>query len=1276
MTELITPPPAAPQPVAPATDRPSPQSRLWTAALVIDWEKALYLLFIALAFITRFWGLGDRVMSHDESLHTQYSYQYYIGDGYEHTPLMHGPFLFHATAFSYWLFGAANDFTARVPVALLGVLLVFIPYFLRDWIGRKGALFASFLFLISPYITYYSRYIRHDIYIIIWAMIVVIAMWYYMRQRQEKYLYWFAAGVALMFCTKEVSFIYVAIFGSFLVMRLAVLLWTSDWFRDALPKLSQAAILLGVAILLLGAGFGGKYITGREATSQAVPTESSSGFAANPNEAQPAADTGTAGGNGIVFRWLEIAGIGAFAAAILIGVSKLRPRLDDYPEFDLILLFSTLVLPTVSPLLTTLAGWNPRDYSFNQCYPPGSESLSTLQLFFARITDGSCYTAFFTSGLVRSGIFLVFTLLVAIFVGLWWNKRRWLIAAAVFHSIFLILYTSVFTNPGGWTSGMIGSLGYWLEQQGVARGGQPWFYYFFAMPFYEFLPLLLTLLAAAYWTRRHRLHQIAGYWLGILTGGLFAGSIVNLLVYRGKVAQAIALANAQAEGAGQPLPAPLRIRADVPTSWTPLLITFLVIVVVGLVYWFLVRRGQIRAKYQLQDGEYGHVSATTFVDFVPFLFWWFLLTFVIYTVAGEKMPWLSTHFVIPMALAGGWYLQQRFADFHLRDLWNRHALLLIGVSVALVGAAFLAFGPLLLGKVPFGQQEQANLAAVGRLLGSFLMFGGMVYVWRLAAARSEAPNGEAAIRQRIPLITLLIILGAVTIRFTYMANFPNADYTNEFLVYAHGAPSTKDIVMQQIDELSLRLNGDKSMKVAFDNVSSWPYLWYLRDYPNRIYYGENPGSNILDAPVILVGDTNYSKVEPLVGEDYEMTSHIFLWWPMEEYRKLGWNALIGDNLTPADQRRGLGKPAVRQALWDIFWLRDYTQYGEVFGGSYTAGQWPLRRPLRLYIRKDVYADLWDYGAAAAAYEPPPNPYAEGELTPVASLSIGTTGSGPGQLMGPHNVAVAGNGMVYVLDAGNSRVAVFNPDGSFVTSWGQAGDQPGQFNDPWGIAVNDEFVFVADTWNYRIQKFTRDGQVVLTFGASGSPAEGQSGGGLFYGPRDIILLPDNRLLVTDTGNHRLQLFDQDGNFLQSVGSLGSLLGQMHEPVGLALGPTGDIFLADTWNSRIQRFSADLVPLSEWKISAWKGQSIVNKPYLAVDSGGRLYVTDPEGYRILIFNAGGQYLGRFGAFGTDLLQFGLPQGIAVDAQNNVYVVDSANNRVLKFNAADIGGSLPVP
>ncbi|MFB0546710.1 MAG: TIGR03663 family protein, partial [Anaerolineae bacterium] len=122
----------------------------------LNWEIALYSLLALVAFLTRFWELGIRAMSHDESLHALYSWKLYAGQGYQHSPMMHGPFLFHFNALLYFLFGD-DDFTARISTALFGVILVCTPYFLRKWLGRTGALVTSALITISPSLLYYSR---------------------------------------------------------------------------------------------------------------------------------------------------------------------------------------------------------------------------------------------------------------------------------------------------------------------------------------------------------------------------------------------------------------------------------------------------------------------------------------------------------------------------------------------------------------------------------------------------------------------------------------------------------------------------------------------------------------------------------------------------------------------------------------------------------------------------------------------------------------------------------------------------------------------------------------------------------------------------------------------------------------------------------------------------------------------------------------------------------------------------------------------------------------
>ena len=105
-----------------------------TALFAINWEIVLYIAIFMVAIVTRFYDLGARVMSHDESLHTLYSWNLYAGKGYQHDPLMHGPFLFHANALIYFLFGD-NDFTARTAPALFGIVLVILPYWFRQ-IGR------------------------------------------------------------------------------------------------------------------------------------------------------------------------------------------------------------------------------------------------------------------------------------------------------------------------------------------------------------------------------------------------------------------------------------------------------------------------------------------------------------------------------------------------------------------------------------------------------------------------------------------------------------------------------------------------------------------------------------------------------------------------------------------------------------------------------------------------------------------------------------------------------------------------------------------------------------------------------------------------------------------------------------------------------------------------------------------------------------------------------------------------------------------------------------
>ncbi|MEI2611433.1 MAG: flippase activity-associated protein Agl23 [Candidatus Promineifilaceae bacterium] len=1289
---------------------PEPRPQTLAVFYALDWEKVLYTTFVILAILSRFWSLGDRVVSHDESLHVQYSFQFYDGQGYDHTPLMHGPFLFHITALSYWLFGA-NDFTARIPTALFGVVLILLPYFFRNWLGRTGALVVSFIFLISPYTVYYARYIRNEAFVVVWALLIVWAIWMYLRRREEKYLWWFAAANALLFSTKEVSFIYTAIFGSFLLIRLFVFLWRDGVFHEQISRLARPLALIGLGVALLAGGFAVQKLTAQAETPAAEGEDQAETFAADPTEdAAAAADASTTSSQiETLMRWVQFAGLALAAYAVFLTAKAIRPQLDHYGEFDLVLLYTVLILPMLGAVPAALTGWTPRDYSLNlTCEIVGQDQLSPFNLALYRLTNPECLGNFFASGTFYITIFLVVCLVAAILLGLWWHQRRFWIALIIFQAIFTILHTSLFTNLPGWASGMVDSLAYWMAQQEVERGSQPLLYYFFVVPLYEYLSVIFSAVAIGYWVGQNRLRPLARYWGAFVLTALLAYTLVNWFSSR-----IVIFANWQPflPVVGLTVLVILsdwwwRGRTVNPTlvTWRnwgatllyvwfvirwlsyqtitvpenqagllkwPGLVAAAIILLAAVLLWFLSISRSMKAELGLENGWRDLFNAEALLDFIPFTIWWLILSWIFYSVAGEKMPWLSAHFVPPMALLVGWYFNERLTPAVRDWFFTRPALSLTGLMTLLLIAIALAGRYILFGQVSLGDQSTANLSRLGQFLGSLIVVGGLV--WLVLQVR---PRVLPTIRPLTGTIALFILLSLLTLRTSYQASYPNGDYPTEYLVYAHGAPTTKGAVMTKIEELSYRLYGDRSMQVAFDNDSSWPMTWYLRNYPNRLYYGDQPGRNLLDAPVIIVGDNNYNKVQELIGDtlstDYEEFHYNFIWWPNEDYREISWDAIFGTankeldfSLPDAPARRGLTSPAVLHAFWDIFFYRDYTRYSELFNKDYRLSNWPLRHGLRLYIRNDVKAGLWDFGAGAANahIDPYIDPYAENDLVLQPDLVL-TGSTQAGSFFNAHNVAVAANGTIYVLDAGNSQVQYFDRDGVYQGSWGSQGAEPGQFNDPWGITVDEEYVYVADTWNHRVQIFSLDGAFISQFGRLGSLANGDVGDDIFYGPRNIVVLDNERLLIADTGNHRIQIFDKEGVFSQSFGGFGAAAGQMYEPVGLSVAPDGTIYLGDTWNGRIQRFDTNFTAFFDWGVNAWRGDTNTQKPFLAIDSQNRIYITDPDRHRVIVFDVNGNYVARFGQFGTGNGQFNLPNGLFIDAADNIYVADVGNNRIVRF------------
>jgi predicted membrane-bound mannosyltransferase/DNA-binding beta-propeller fold protein YncE len=1120
--------------------RPSWLDRPVLTSLNINWETLIFALILIVGLISRFYDLEPRVMSHDENSHVYYSWRLYKGDGYQHTPLTHGPFLFHITALSYFFFGD-NDTTARIPYALFSVATIAFVWFYRRYLGRAGTIITAILVLISPFMLYYGRYVRNEAFVAFFGIVTIWAILRYLETGEVKYTYWLTAATMLHFTAKETSFIYTAqallILGLIFVFQITQKKWKDDTNRKAF------LVALIVAFILLAAAGAITVLT----TDTAAPAPVEGEQITSPQLSI------------ITILPIVLAGFGLLAALFFAIRGFGWEKLKENRPFGLIILLLTLVLPHLAALPVRLVGWDPLDYS--------------------------------TAGILRTSVFVVPLALISIGVGLLWNWRIWLINAAIFYIPFTLLYTTFFTNGNGFFSGLVGSLGYWLEQQGVERGSQPFYYYILLqVPFYEFLPALGVLLT-----------------LGIIVARKLNGRPIE---------------KTDSE-----------IESVLDTD---------------------------EVDPELENKPRGQVLFLILTGF------WIITSVIAYTIAGEKMPWLTVHIALPLILFSGWGFGQLVEEIDWKNVLSQRGLLLILMIIVFLFSLSTLLGSLMGPNRPFGGQQLDQLNSTLNFFFSLLITIGS----GAAIAFLLKDWGDMGQLVRLSLLTFFSLLGLLTVRAAYRAAYINYDNPTEYLVYAHSASGVKE-ALAQIEELSVRTTDGLAMQVAYDDETTYPYWWYLRNYTNQKYYGASPTRELREAPAILVGDNNFAKLEPVVGQAYHQFDYIRIWWPNQDYYGLTWERIRG----------ALTNPEMRAALWDIWFDRDYTKYAEETGKTdLTLPTWQPSDRMRLYVRKDIAAQVWNLGASPALPEEIiADPYEGRGVTLISDQTIG----GEGILNLPRNLAIAQDGTLYVTDTGNHRILHMDSGGEILHSWGSFADSAtieggapgGAFYEPWSIAIgSDGSVFVADTWNHRIQKFTPDGNFITQWGTFG---QGETGAA-FWGPRDIAIDDQDRIYITDTGNKRVVVFDQNGNYLTEFGTAGLLSGQFDEPVGVAVGPEGLVYVADTWNQRVQVFELDplsnnFIPLREWEIVGWYGQSLDNKPYIRVDQNGHVFVSDPEGYRILEFTSQGEFIRYWGDYGNGPSSFILPTGLAVDpTTGSLWVADAGNHRLMRFPI--LGGESP--
>jgi DNA-binding beta-propeller fold protein YncE len=132
-------------------------------------------------------------------------------------------------------------------------------------------------------------------------------------------------------------------------------------------------------------------------------------------------------------------------------------------------------------------------------------------------------------------------------------------------------------------------------------------------------------------------------------------------------------------------------------------------------------------------------------------------------------------------------------------------------------------------------------------------------------------------------------------------------------------------------------------------------------------------------------------------------------------------------------------------------------------------------------------------------------------------------------------------------------------------WGGEGSAPGKFNEPRGLAVDEERnVYVGDVENHRIQKFDQEGNYLTHWGEEGNRD------GEFSYPRGLAVDGQGDLHVVDFDNHTIQKFDSDGNFKLRWGTRGNEDGEFENPWGLVFDSTGSLYVVENGNNRVQKF----------------------------------------------------------------------------------------------------------
>jgi hypothetical protein len=198
---------------------------------------------------------------------------------------------------------------------------------------------------------------------------------------------------------------------------------------------------------------------------------------------------------------------------------------------------------------------------------------------------------------------------------------------------------------------------------------------------------------------------------------------------------------------------------------------------------------------------------------------------------------------------------------------------------------------------------------------------------------------------------------------------------------------------------------------------------------------------------------------------------------------------------------------------------------------------------------------------------------------------------------PFDIILTRENTLLLSDHGNDKIQELDKNGTFIKSYGSAGSNNLQFNNPTEIAIGpNNRIYITDTNNHRIQVIDRNGSFIKSFGTNGT------NDGEFNNPWGICISLDNEIYITDQSNHRVQVFDLNGTFRRKWGELGDLDGKLKFPKGIDVDDSGQVYIMDSTNKRICIYSKAGNFLSKINVDRGGNSSFVWPYFLKIFSNG--------------------------------------------------------------------------